>query len=378
MTAISAFTSSLSHGSLAQIETVLLQLVSEVRQGRRYPSLVSLLETANDSSVWRELESELAMEGISGAEVAKHKVSIKIFIEGLLCTSSVDTASLVEVASLIESGKDETNSESLSQLPLAIDLSPEDPARLLTTDDARDGSLASVDDEEYDSVDEEYESADEEFTTLYAGASNLTIQSGLPELSLNEVPAHCDQVLLSEQSPTLQDALAYLWRVEAVFVHQPVKYQEVLDVMQNFKREVLNTLGVIEWVSTLLLCYQDLLLDFNAFLPHGYRIECGVADNHQAFRAITPFAAYVKIPDLEAIQSLNLGEEDLHVGLLKWIDPASLNILQPCSRTAVDWTTEQSGSEAPGAVQARLDFLRRFKAYLGRLKATKKTATDIG
>ena len=377
VTAINAFTSSLSHGSLAQIETVLLQLVSEVRQGRRRPSFESLHETGNDNSVWRELESELAREGISGAEVAKHKVSIKVFVQGLLSFSNVDTASLVEIASLMESSKDEMNSISLSQVPFAMDLSPEDPATLLITDDAKDGSLASVDDEEYDSVDEEYESADEEFTTLYAGASNSTIQSGLAELSLDEAPAHCDQVLLPEESATFEDALAYVNQVKTVFVHQPVKYHQFLDVVRNYKQEGFDILGVIEWISTLFLCYPELIQNLNVFLC-WHRIECGMVDNHQAFRVITPLAAYVRIPDLEAMQSLIKGEEDLHVGLLKWIDPASLNILQPCSRIAADWTTEQSGYQASGAIQARMTFLRRFKAFLARSKATKKTAADTG
>ena len=379
VTAINAFTSSLSQGSLAQIETVLLQLVSEVRQGRPHPSLESLHETGNDSSVWRELESELAIEGISGAEVAKHKVSIKVFVQGLLSVSNVDTASLVEIASLTESGKDEPKSESLSQTPFAMHLSPEDPARLLITNDAKDGSLASVDEEEDDSVDEEYESADEEFTTIYAGASNSTIQPGLVEqLSLDEVPAHCDQVLLTEQSLIWEDALTYLDQVKIVLVRQPDKYIQFLDVMANFKRKVLDTPGAIEWVSAIFICYPELIQNFNFFLPPGYRIECGMVDNHQAFRVIMPFAAYVRIPDLEAMQSLIIGEEDLHVGLLKWIDPASLNILQPCSRIAAGWTTEESGSQVSGAIQARMTFLRRFKAFLARSKATEETAADTG
>ena len=379
VTAINAFTSSLSRGSLAQIETVLLELVSEVRQGRRHPSLESLHEAGNDSSVWRELESELAREGISDAEVAKHKVSIKVFVQGLLSVSNVDTASLVEVASLIESGKDETNSESLSQIPFAMDLSPKDPARLLTTDDAKDASLASVDDEEYYSVNEEYESADEEFTTRYAGVSNSTIQSWLAErLSVDEAPAHCDQVPLPGDSLILNDALAYLDQVKVVFVLQPGIYNTFLEVMKSFKKEILDIPGTIEWVSALFICYPALILAFNTFLADGYSIECGMVDNHRAFRVVMPFAAYVRIPNLEAMQSLNMGEKDLHIGLLEWIDPASLNILQRCSRIAADWTTEQSGSQTSGTIQARMTFQRRFKAFLARLKATKRIAADTG
>lgn len=397
VTAINAFTSSLSHGSLAQIETVLRQLVSEVQQGRRHPSLESLHETGNDSSVWGELESELAREGISGAELAKHKVSIKIFVQGLLSIPNVGTTSLVGTGSLIESGKDEryseflspvpfgkpyseeTYSEFLSPIPFAMGLSPEHPAGWLIIDGSKGGSLASVDEEEYDSVEEEYESADGDFTPIHAGASNSTIPQELAEqLSLDGFPAQCNQVLRPEQPPTTEDALAYMHRVKTVLVHQRYLYDLFVCVLQNWKMDVLDTHGVIEWVSTLFIHYPELIQYFNAFLPPGYRTECGMVDNHHAFRVIVSNAAYIRIPDLEAMQPLDIGKEDLHTGLLKWIDPASLHILQPYSGIATNWTTEQSNSQASGAIQARMTFPRRLKAFPARTKVTKKTAADKG
>ena len=350
VTAINAFTSSLSRGSLAQIETILLhELVGEVRQGRRHSSLASLHETDNDNSVWRELESELARDGISGAEVAKHKLSIKVFVQGLLSNSNVDTASLAEVASLMEFGKDDTDSESLSHSPFAMDP--------LTTANAQNGCLVSMDDKEDESADEEHEGADDDFTTPYAGASNAAIQPGLRYLN---------------------DALTYLDQVQAMFVHQPAKYDQFLCVLKSFKMNVLDTSDVIEWVCALFVCYPELIRNFTTFLPHGWGIECGVVDNHQAFRVVMPFAAYVRIPDLEATQPLTMEGEDLHTGLLKWIDPASLNILQRCSVIAADWTIEQSASQASGAIQARMTFPARLKAFLARSMATKDYTANTG
>ena len=154
VTAINAFTSSLSRESLVQIETVLLELVSEVRQGRREPSLASLHET-DDDSFWRELEDELAADGISGTDITKHKAAIKVFVQGLLSETNADTTSLVEIASLIELDNDDTDSKSSSHVISAIDISPEDAAESPIASDAQNGSLVSLDDEQYEIADEE-------------------------------------------------------------------------------------------------------------------------------------------------------------------------------------------------------------------------------
>ena len=153
VTAIHAFTSSLSRRNLVQIETALLELVSEVRQGRRVPSLASLHETNNDS-VWRELENELAIDGISSTDITKHKAAIKIFIQGLLSETSADTTSLVEIASLMAFDQDGTDSESMDS---------ESPS------------------------DDHYETADEEIPPKETGASSI------PNPVLSDAPAYIDK-----------------------------------------------------------------------------------------------------------------------------------------------------------------------------------------
>lgn len=351
VTAINAFTSSLSCGTLAQIETVLVELVSEVRQGRRQPSLASLHETNNDS-VWGELEAELAGDGISSTVVANHKAAIKVFVQRLLTGSDADTTSLVEVASPMERGTDNTGSESLSHGLFAMGLSPGDWAELPATANAQNGSVASMDSEEYESG-EEYESADEELPPEHADASN---------------PAG---------RVSLEDAFTYLDNVQEL---QSQSYSQFLDIMSSFKRGDLDTPGVIDRTSTLFICHPEIIHDFTFFLPDGYRIECGTVDNRYAFRVITPFSAYIRIPDLQAMQSLTMEGGNPHIlGPLKWIDPASLNILRPYPGVATPlvWTTDQPASRVSGGVsEARMIFASRLKALLARLATTKETATD--
>ena len=186
MTAINAFISSLSRGSLVQIETVLLELAREVRQGRREPSLASLHETNNDSA-WTELENELAIDGISSTDIAKHKAAIKIFIQGLLSENKADTTSLVEIASLIEFDNDDTDSESLSHGSSATDISHEDPAESPIASNAQNGSLVSLDEQQ------QHEIAEDEIPSQETGAS-------IPWTVIS-------------RSPLWKDALAYLDKV---------------------------------------------------------------------------------------------------------------------------------------------------------------------
>ena len=149
LAAINVFTDSLSRGSLAQIETVLLELAREVREGRRPPSIASN-DARDEQSVWRELESELAEDGISKEDVARHKTAIKVFLHSLLSDIPAETMSLDEVASIVESNNGQIDSEPLLQR---------------MTQDSRVSTMGSVDQASFISADsEQYESAVEELT----------------------------------------------------------------------------------------------------------------------------------------------------------------------------------------------------------------------
>ncbi|KAF5380136.1 hypothetical protein D9615_006181 [Tricholomella constricta] len=72
------------------------------------------------------------------------------------------------------------------------------------------------------------------------------------------------------------DALSYLDAVKVQFSDQPNVYNHFLDIMKEFKNELIDTPGVIKRVSHLFNGHPALIQGFNTFLPVGYRIECSV------------------------------------------------------------------------------------------------------
>ncbi|KAF8880058.1 histone deacetylase complex, SIN3 component [Infundibulicybe gibba] len=77
------------------------------------------------------------------------------------------------------------------------------------------------------------------------------------------------------------DALSYLDAVKVQFNDQPDVYNRFLDIMKEFKSELIDTPGVIKRVSHLFNGHPSLIQGFNTFLPVGYRIECST-DAHDA------------------------------------------------------------------------------------------------
>lgn len=182
--AINTFTASLSRDTLAQIERVLLELVEEVREGRRPPSIPSLHESENPS-VWKELEAELAEDGIYKSDVARHKIAIRLFLQDRLGDSATDTMSLDEVASLVESSNDREDSNSLIERLSSISLSSTGLSRIPT--------ISSIDQASLVTADSEYESAVEEFP----GKTDLITSTAVPRVtfaSFTRVPNVSKQV----------------------------------------------------------------------------------------------------------------------------------------------------------------------------------------
>ncbi|KAJ7274574.1 hypothetical protein B0H12DRAFT_1089258, partial [Mycena haematopus] len=70
------------------------------------------------------------------------------------------------------------------------------------------------------------------------------------------------------------DALSYLDAVKNKFQDQPNVYNHFLDIMKEFKSQIIDTPGVIKRVSHLFNGHAVLIQGFNTFLPVGYRIEC--------------------------------------------------------------------------------------------------------
>lgn len=85
---------------------------------------------------------------------------------------------------------------------------------------------------------------------------------------------------LTSNHPRLkvEDALGYLDQVKVIFAHKPKVYNDFLDIMKEFKSQSLDTPGVIIRVATLFRGHSNLIVGFNAFLPHGYRIDIDADD----------------------------------------------------------------------------------------------------
>ncbi|KAN0101440.1 hypothetical protein V8E51_011950 [Hyaloscypha variabilis] len=83
ITGINLFISSLSAGSLARIEGLLDELVRDIREGRKEPTIVSTYED-NDELAWDELERELVGDGITMEDVRQYKEEIRDYLRRLV------------------------------------------------------------------------------------------------------------------------------------------------------------------------------------------------------------------------------------------------------------------------------------------------------
>ena len=75
--------------------------------------------------------------------------------------------------------------------------------------------------------------------------------------------------------PSLSDELAYLDNVKAAFPNDTDTCNRYLDIIADFKAGSTQTSGVIERIKELFAGKEDLIRDFNRFLPSGYRMSTG-------------------------------------------------------------------------------------------------------
>ncbi|OAP54117.1 hypothetical protein AYL99_11652 [Fonsecaea erecta] len=90
------------------------------------------------------------------------------------------------------------------------------------------------------------------------------------------------------QQPLLNDALSYLNQVKVRFSDRPDVYDRFLDTVKDFKRQVIDTPGVLKRISNLFNGHPTLIRRFNIFLPPGYFMECGTEGNPDAIKVTTP------------------------------------------------------------------------------------------
>jgi histone deacetylase complex regulatory component SIN3 len=82
-----------------------------------------------------------------------------------------------------------------------------------------------------------------------------------------------------QQKVALTDAFSYLDRVKTEFADQPEVYNRFLQVMREFKSNIIDANGVIGRVVSLFKGHRELILGFNAFLPRTHHIDPVVAEN---------------------------------------------------------------------------------------------------
>ncbi|CAL9216134.1 unnamed protein product [Arabidopsis halleri] len=80
--------------------------------------------------------------------------------------------------------------------------------------------------------------------------------------------------------PTTNVAFEYLKAVKAKFQDQREKYDEFLEILNDFKAQRVDRLGVIIRMKELLKEHKELLLGFNTFMPKGFRITL-LPDDHE-------------------------------------------------------------------------------------------------
>ncbi|KAI0777383.1 hypothetical protein BD413DRAFT_467641 [Trametes elegans] len=92
----------------------------------------------------------------------------------------------------------------------------------------------------------------------------------------------------AERPLNVSDALSYLDQVKLQFSEMPDVYNKFLDIMKDFKSQLIDTPGVIERVSNLFHGHPALIQGFNTFLPAGYRIETTAHPDPNYITVTTP------------------------------------------------------------------------------------------
>ena len=124
--------------------------------------------------------------------------------------------------------------------------------------------------------------------TPQATAQQTAAQNMIPFSNDQGMQQMAVQGVTPGQQPILNDALSYLDQVKVQFAGNPDVYNQFLDIMKDFKSQAIDTPGVIGRVSQLFKGNPSLIQGFNTFLPPGYRIECGTADDPNQIRVTTP------------------------------------------------------------------------------------------
>ncbi|KAI6182361.1 HDAC-interact domain-containing protein [Aphelenchoides bicaudatus] len=94
------------------------------------------------------------------------------------------------------------------------------------------------------------------------------------EVYADEAPSRSQQSAPQRNQPLqVEDALCYLEQVRQQFTDTPEIYSTFLEVMKDFKSQIIDTQGVIRKVGDLFVDHPRLIIGFNTFLPTGYEVQ---------------------------------------------------------------------------------------------------------
>jgi hypothetical protein len=134
VTSINLFVSSLSAGSLGRIESLLDDLVRNIKAGRKEPTILSTHEDT-DELAWDELERELVGDGITRKDVEYYKVEIREYLKMLVDDNDDDDIRPDDSISMINGPDTDifSSSESISLVddPDADGIRPLEPVSLV-------------------------------------------------------------------------------------------------------------------------------------------------------------------------------------------------------------------------------------------------------
>ncbi|CAA7260566.1 unnamed protein product [Cyclocybe aegerita] len=72
---------------------------------------------------------------------------------------------------------------------------------------------------------------------------------------------------------SVDEAVSFLDEIKLQFQRDPGKYDRFLDIMRDFRGNVISTHEVLVRISALFNGYPELVRGFNQFLPAGYKLE---------------------------------------------------------------------------------------------------------
>ncbi|CAK5078700.1 unnamed protein product [Meloidogyne enterolobii] len=113
------------------------------------------------------------------------------------------------------------------------------------------------------------QNSDQHHEGIYFNGGQPRISAGTP-VGGSAIPI---QQTMRNKKLQVDDALSYLERVRQQFEQTPVKYNEFLEVMKEFKSHTIDTHGVILRVTKLFRFHPDLIDGFNTFLPPGFEVH---------------------------------------------------------------------------------------------------------